>query len=64
MTDDEIDVEWSRSVASLVADALVDAKLMVEADLNKAAVIIAEEINVRLAAKDRPDRTNWKYKSK
>jgi hypothetical protein len=63
MTDDEIDVAWSKSVAALAADALVDAKLIIKADLDKATAIIAEEVHVRLVAKDRPDRTNWKYKS-
>jgi hypothetical protein len=42
---------------------LVDANLIGKADFDKAAAIIAEEVLVRLVANDRPDRTNWKYKS-
>ena len=62
MTDDEIDVAWSRMVAELAADGLVTAKILAKDDLQKATEIIAEEISVRLVAGDRPDRTNWRYK--
>jgi hypothetical protein len=62
MTDDEIDVAWSRMVAELAADGLVTAKILAKDDLQKATEIIAEEIYVRLVAGDRPDRTNWRYK--
>ena len=63
MTDNEIDVAWSRAVAELAADGLVTAKILAKDDLQKATEIIAEEIYVRLVAGDRPDRTNWRYKS-
>jgi hypothetical protein len=63
MTDNEIDVAWSRAVAELAADSLVTAMILAKDDLQKATEIIAEEIYVRLVAGDRPDRTNWRYKS-
>jgi len=63
MTDDEIDVAWSQSVAGLAADALVTAGLVAKADIDRIHKIIAEEVYVRLAARDRPDRENWRYKS-
>ena len=50
-------------VAELAADGLVTAKILAKDDLQKATEIIAEEIYVRLVAGDRPDRTNWRYKS-
>jgi len=62
MTDNEIDVAWSRAVAELAADSLVTAMILAKDDLQKATEIIAEEIYVRLVAGDRPDRTNWRYK--
>jgi len=63
MTDNEIDVAWGRAVAELAADSLVTAMILAKDDLQKATEIIAEEIYVRLVAGDRPDRTNWRYKS-
>ena len=63
MTDNEIDVAWSRAVAELAADSLVTAMILAKDDLQKATEIIAEEIYVRLVAGDRPDRTNWRHKS-
>ena len=63
MTDNEIDVAWSRAVAELAADSLVTAMILAKDDLQKATEIIAEEIYVLLVAVDRPDRTNWRYKS-
>jgi hypothetical protein len=63
MTDDEINVAWSQSVGGLAADALVDAGLLTKADIDRAHKIIAEEVYVRLAVGDRPDRTNWRYQS-
>ena len=63
MTDNEIDVAWRRAVAELAADSLVTAMILAKDDLQKATEIIAEEIYVRLVAGDRPDRTNWRYKS-
>jgi hypothetical protein len=63
MTDNEVDLAWTRAVAELAADALVTARILAKDDLQKATEIIAEEIYVRLVAGDRPDRTNWRYKS-
>jgi len=63
MTDDEIDVAWSKSVAELAADALVDAGLLTKADFDEAQNIIMEELRVRLALRDRPDRKNSRCKS-
>jgi len=60
---DEIDLAWSRAVAELAADSLVAAGLLARGDIERATEIIAEEVQVRLAAGDRPDRTNWRYKS-
>jgi hypothetical protein len=62
MTDNEIDLAWSRMVAELAADGLVTAKILAKDELQKATEIIAEEVFVRLVAGDRPDRTNWRYK--
>jgi hypothetical protein len=63
MTDDETDVACSQSVAGLAADALVTAGLVAKADFDRIHKIIAEEMYVRLVARDRPDRANWRYKS-
>jgi len=63
MTENEIDVAWSKSVAGLAADALLTAGLIVKGDLDRVHKIIEEEVYVRLAARDRPDRTNWRYQS-
>ena len=63
MSDSEIDQAWSRSVASIAATTLVHAKILSEADQDRATSIIAEEILVRLIAGDRPSRENWKYKT-
>jgi hypothetical protein len=63
MTDDEIDVAWSHRIAGLTTATLVAAGVMPEADIERVKGIIAEEIYVRLCAKDRPDRNNWLYQS-
>lgn len=63
MTDNEIDVAWSRMVATLAADALLSASVIVLEDVERASAIIAEEFYVRLAMQDRPDRENWRYRS-
>jgi hypothetical protein len=60
---DEIDAIWSRSVANLAVAALLNAKLIKSEDLDRGAAIVAEEILVRLALQDRPDQSNWRYKS-
>jgi hypothetical protein len=62
LTDDEINAAWSQSVASITAVALIHAKLLAEFEQDRATVVIAEEIRVRLIAGDRPDRENWKYR--
>ena len=50
----EGDKEWSASIAELIADALLDAKLIQANDLQGAIDIAAEEIFVRLSMNDRP----------
>ena len=62
LTNDEIDAAWSRSVASIAAVALIQAKLLARSEQDRVTEIIAEEIRVRLIAGDRPNRENWKYK--
>ena len=42
----------SESLAVLIADALVDAKIVKDADFEKAVEIAAEEIDVRKTAGD------------
>jgi hypothetical protein len=64
MTQDEIDRVWSDQIGATAADALMDAGLITKIDLDKARKIIAEEISVRLVARDKPDTENWRYKSK
>lgn len=61
MTEDEVDLAWSRSVAGLAADALIDGKVIVKADFERASTIIAEEVYVRLCLGDRPDLSNRQY---
>ena len=51
---DTNDLVWSRKIADLVIDALVRAKIVAAADIERAAAIAAEEIYVRLALQDRP----------
>ena len=52
MTQGEIDTEWSRSVAGLAVDALVRAKIVGQADFDRACAIVAEEILVRLCLEE------------
>jgi hypothetical protein len=59
----EHDTEWSLRVATLVVDALIVAKIVQKADLDRAIAIAQEEIRVRLIANDRPDAQNWRYQS-
>jgi hypothetical protein len=63
MTDEEIDLAWSRAVAELAADGLVTAGFVLKGDIERATEIIAEEVRVRLVIGDRPDRTNLRYRS-
>jgi hypothetical protein len=63
MTDNEIDSAWSLSVAGFASATLIHAKILTEADKDRATKIIAEEILARLVAGDRPDRQNWRYKA-
>jgi len=46
--------QWSKEIAELVADALVDAKVIEREDFSKASEIVAEEIWVRLNMGDHP----------
>ena len=59
MTQVEIDKDWSGSVANLVIDALVTAKIVAKTDFDR-----AEEIVVRLSIGDRPSLDNVRYKSR
>lgn len=45
---------WSKSVAALGVDALIDHGLIRREDFEKATAIIAEEIHVRLCVGDYP----------
>ncbi|OOG38408.1 hypothetical protein B0E52_14280 [Rhodanobacter sp. C06] len=45
---------WSQDIAVLIADALVDAKVIDKPAMERAASIIAEEIFVRLTVGDYP----------
>ena len=45
---------WSRKVAELAADALLDLGLIGKVDFAQAVAIIAGEINVRLCLNDYP----------
>jgi hypothetical protein len=64
MTQDEIDEDWSCSIASLVIDALVSAKIVAKTDFHRAVEIAVEEIVVRLSIGDRPSLDNVRYKSR
>ena len=48
------DKEWSDKVATLVADALVEAGILSKQDFEKTIEIISEEVNVRLCLDDYP----------
>jgi hypothetical protein len=50
----KLDTEWSRRIAVLCADALVDGKIIERGALKKAAEIIEEEIAARMAVNDYP----------
>jgi hypothetical protein len=62
MTDDEMYVAWSRSIAELAIDTLAGAKIVTKSEMERAITIAAREIYVRLVAGDRPDRENWRFK--
>jgi len=63
MTEDEINLAWSHSIAELIADALVAGKVIAKTEYERAREIIAEEVLARLCVHDRPDQTNPRYKS-
>lgn len=46
---------WTERIASLAVDALRTAKMVKDADLERAVAIVEEEIRVRLALGDLPD---------
>jgi hypothetical protein len=48
------DQQWSEDIASLIADALVDGKLLASEEMERAAGIIAKEVSVRLVLGDYP----------
>lgn len=47
------DAAWSRKVAVLAVDSLVEAKIVARVDFDRAVDIVAEEILVRLTMDDR-----------
>ena len=54
-----MDIEsWSKGVAQLAVDALVDAGLIKQEEFKGAVAIVAEEIFVRLALGDYPPHSN------
>ena len=57
LTDDTIE-SWSRKVAILAVDELVNAGLVRRDDFESAVAIAAEEIQVRLAMEDYPPIEN------
>ena len=54
MNAEETITSWSRKVAELGVDMLVDHGLIQKADFERATSIVAEEIQVRLAIGDYP----------
>ena len=47
-------LDWSRNVAALVVDALVDHGLVSKEGFDQSVSLAAEEINVRLCLNDYP----------
>jgi hypothetical protein len=47
------DAAWSRKVAELAVDALVEAKIVARDDFERAVDVVTEEILVRLTMDDR-----------
>jgi hypothetical protein len=47
---------WTRRIAALVADALVSGNIVAKGDLERATMIIDEELRVRLSLDDHPPR--------
>jgi uncharacterized protein YqgQ len=52
-TEDTIE-SWSKKVAELGVDSLIDNGLIKKTDFERATTIVAEEIQVRLAMRDYP----------
>ena len=48
------DDKWSKDIAALISDALLDGGVIEEASFDRASEIIAEEIWVRLLCGDYP----------
>ena len=51
----DTDEEWSTAVAGLIASDLIDARVITDAQNDKARKIIAEKILIRLTIGDRPE---------
>jgi len=49
-----IDREWSKKVAALAVDALIDAELVKRAQFDEALELVAYEIEIRLCMGDKP----------
>jgi hypothetical protein len=58
MSADDTLKSWSKKVAALGVDVLVDNGLIQKADFERATSIIAEEIRIRLAIGDYPPPEN------
>jgi hypothetical protein len=63
MTQNEIDLDWSRIVAEDLADELVAGKVLAKTDFDRAVAIAAQMIHVHLVSGDRPDATSNRYKN-
>ena len=63
MTQNEIDLAWSRFVAEDAADELLAGKVIMKTDLKRAEAIIAQMIHIHLVSDDRPDATNRRYRN-
>jgi hypothetical protein len=56
VADEDPDSAWSLKIAGLAVDALVGAGLIGKVDFDRAVLIAAEEIRVRLTLGDRPGK--------
>jgi hypothetical protein len=64
MTQNEIDLNWSRIVGEDVADELVVGNVVAKSDFTRAVAIVSQMIHIHLVSGDRPDITNRRYKNK
>jgi hypothetical protein len=62
MTQNEIDMDWSRIVAEDIADELVAGKVVTENEFARAVAIASQMIHIHLVSGDRPDSANRRYR--